>query len=135
MAISKRTTTDSRSHLEVVAGDLALPLFGLDQSDFDRLALDADQVVHPGALVNYRLSYQNLFEPNIKRLDYVSTISVPNANGRLRDSGQQADMRLAAYKMPLFDSYAAGYTISKWEGEVLLQDVRDLNVFRPDDPS
>ncbi|MGE3692961.1 MAG: AMP-binding protein, partial [Novosphingobium sp.] len=51
--------------LEVLPGDLATPRLGLDDAAFARLAEEVDQIVHPGALVNHLLSYQNLFEPNV----------------------------------------------------------------------
>jgi len=38
--------------LEVVAGDLGLPQFGLDTAQWDRIASEADVVLHNGALVS-----------------------------------------------------------------------------------
>ncbi|CAK7225839.1 putative NRPS-like protein biosynthetic cluster [Sporothrix eucalyptigena] len=144
-------TSLAKDHLEVVAGDLSLPQLGLPQQDFKRLARDVDQIVHPGALVNHRLSYQDLFEPNVvgtaelvrlaltsrqKRFDYVSTIGVPYANEKLLEADEDADVRVEAHEMPLSDDYAVGYTASKWAGEVLLRDAHerfglDVDVFRP----
>ena len=35
-----------------VPGDLAIPLFGLDEAGFDALAREVDLIIHPGAVVN-----------------------------------------------------------------------------------
>lgn len=141
----------ANTHLDVLAGDFSLPLLGLTKANFERLSRDVDQIVHPGALVNHRLSYQDLFQPNVvgtaelirlaitnrrKRIDYVSTIGVPYANSKLREATEDADVRVVADQMPLSDTYAAGYTASKWAGEILLRDAHarfglDINVFRP----
>jgi L-aminoadipate-semialdehyde dehydrogenase len=41
----------SSGRLEVVVGDLALSQLGLGKDDWDRVASEADVVVHNGALV------------------------------------------------------------------------------------
>ena len=150
-ALTRRCQTLAKDHLEVIAGDLAAPRLGQSEADFARLAREVDRIVHPGALVNHRLSYQNLFEPNVvgtaelirlaltgrqKRFDYVSTVGVPHMNPALRDADEDADVRAAAPEMPLGDAYALGYGASKWAGEVLLRDAHErfglpVNVFRP----
>lgn len=47
--------------LEVVTGDLSLDLFGLGQSGWDRIANEADVVVHNGALVNMHVFLSSSF--------------------------------------------------------------------------
>lgn len=138
-------------HMEVVCGDLALPQLGLGKVQFDRLAETIDHIVHPAALVNHRLSYQNLFEPNVagtaelirlaltgrlKRFDYVSTVGVPSMLPELTSAPEATDVREVSANVPLTDIYASGYGSSKWAGEVLLREANALfglpvNVFRP----
>lgn len=138
-------------HLEVIPGDLVASKLGQTNEEFSRLAHEVDQIVHPGALVNHRLTYQNLFEPNVigsaelirlaltqrqKRFDYISTVAVPELNPRLRAAVEDVDVRSYAPEMPLGDAYALGYGTSKWAGEVLLRDAHErfglpVTVFRP----
>lgn len=141
----------AEGHLELVAGDLTSPRLGLCAADFDRLAVEVDHIVHPGALVNHRLSYRNLFEPNVigtaelirlalttrlKRFDYVSTIGVPYFGAMPRTQCEVIDVRAGAPEMPINDDYASGYAVSKWAGEVLLSEAHDafrmpVKIFRP----
>jgi fatty acid CoA ligase FadD9 len=138
--------------LEVVPGDLAKPRLGLDEPTFQRLCEEVDQIVHPGAMVNHLLSYRSLFEPNVggtaellrlaltrrlKRFDYVSTFGVPQMHPGLLTAPEAADVREAAPEFPLHDGYAAGYTASKWAGEVMLREASarfglPVKVYRPD---
>ncbi|MFT4055695.1 MAG: carboxylic acid reductase [Novosphingobium sp.] len=139
------------AHLEILPGDLAQPFLGLGREVFDRLCEEVDQIVHPAALVNHRLSYLNLFEPNVvgtaelvrlaitrrlKRFDYVSTVAVPHMLPSLTSAPEATDVRGITDPVPLTDGYASGYGASKWAGEVLLREAHALyglpvNVFRP----
>lgn len=149
--LSRHFQSLAKNHLEVIVGDLALPLLGQSEEEFRRLAREVDQIVHPGALVNHRLTYQDLFEPNVvgtaelirlalserpKRFDYVSTVGVPYTLPKLLDETEDADIRTYAPEMPLGDKYALGYAASKWASEALLRDAHEkfglaVNVFRP----
>jgi fatty acid CoA ligase FadD9 len=137
-------------HLEVLAADLGRPQLGLADAQFDRLAGDIDRIVHPGALVNHRLGYADLFGPNVagtaellrlalttrqKPVDYISTIGVPHTIPGLEQADEDADVRVAG-PVELQDSYAFGYSASKWAGEVLARDAHQrlglpVTVFRP----
>ncbi|WP_327753892.1 carboxylic acid reductase (plasmid) [Sphingobium sp. SJ10-10] len=150
-ALLDRFRTLASKHMEMICGDLALPQLGLGKVQFDRLAEQIDQIVHPAALVNHRLSYQNLFEPNVagtaelirlaltgrlKRFDYVSTVAVPYMLPELTSAPEATDVRTVSDTIPLTDIYASGYGASKWAGEVLLREAHALfglpvNVFRP----
>lgn len=138
-------------HLEILCGDLAQPMLGLGAEAFARLAGEVDHIVHPAALVNHRLSYQNLFAPNVlgtaelirlaitdrlKRFDYVSTVGVPFMLPGLISAPESVDVRTVPDPVPLSDGYASGYGASKWAGEVLLREAHALfglsvTVFRP----
>lgn len=151
VGLLERFRTLAAAHMEVVCGDLALPQLGLGKVQFDQLAGVIDHIVHPAALVNHRLSYQNLFEPNVagtaelirlaltgrlKRFDYVSTVAVPYMLPDLTSAPESTDVRTVSGDVPLTDIYASGYGASKWAGEVLLREAHALfglpvNVFRP----
>ena len=136
-------------HLEVVAGDIGEPNLGLDTSAWQRLAETVDLVVHPAAHVNHVLPYHQLFAPNVagtaevirlaittrlKPIHYISTMGVSAVAHQLVD--EDTDIRRAVPACSLNDSYANGYGISKWAGEVLMREAHDLcglpiAVFRP----
>lgn len=138
-------------HLDVLCGDLAEPNLGLDADIYAMLARETDQIVHPAALVNHRLSYENLFAPNVvgtarlialalktrqKRFDYVSTVGVPALLPSLTSAPEETDVRDVPEPVGLSDNYANGYAASKWAGEVLLREANavfglPVNVFRP----
>ncbi len=137
-------------HLEVLAGDIGLPNLGLDEETWTRLAESVDLIVHPAAHVNHVLPYNQLFAANVlgtaelirlalttrlKRFHYVSTLGVV----AFTDDyivGEDDDIRRTIPACEIDDSYANGYGISKWAGEVLLRGASDLcdlpiSVFRP----
>jgi len=138
-------------HLEVLAGDKGDPNLGLRQQDWQRLADTVDLIVDPAALVNHVLPYSQLFGPNalgtaelirialttrLKPFTYVSTIGV----GVGIEPGtftEDADIRVISPTRPIDESYANGYSNSKWAGEVLLREAHDrfglpVAVFRCD---
>jgi fatty acid CoA ligase FadD9 len=138
-------------HLEVFAGDIGEPALGLDAATWNRLASSVDLIVHPAALVNHVLPYNQLFGPNvvgtaelirlaittrIKPVTYVSTVAVAMTvpPGEFQEDG---DVRVVSPVRPIDESYANGYATSKWAGEVLLREADDLcgvpvAVFRSD---
>jgi fatty acid CoA ligase FadD9 len=150
-ALEARFTALAARHLDVLAGDLSRPGLGLAPSDLERLADEADLIVHPGALVNHVLAYDQLFGPNVagtaqlialalrgrrKRFDFVSTVGVlmgATAPGRVPAQAGVAALRSV---WPLAGGYALGYATSKWAGERLLAEAHDrfampARVFRP----
>ncbi|MET0546254.1 MAG: carboxylic acid reductase [Caulobacterales bacterium] len=150
--LAKRFRDLAAKHLQMLTGDLSAPRFGLDEAAFNALAEQVDHIVHPAALVNHRMTYRNLFEPNVrgtaelirlaltkrqKRFDYVSTVAVPHMSPDLAKGAEKMDVRKGAATVPLSDIYASGYGASKWAGEVLLREANDAfglpaNVFRAD---
>lgn len=138
-------------HLEVLAGDIGEPDLGLDEATWNRLAESVDLIVHPAALVNHVLPYNQLFGPNvvgtaelirfaitgrIKPVTYLSTVAVAMtvAPGEFEEDG---DIRDVSPVRTIGDEYANGYANSKWAGEVLLREAHDLcglpvAVFRSD---
>jgi fatty acid CoA ligase FadD9 len=139
------------NHLEVLAGDKGETDLGLDPQTWQRLADTVDLIVDPAALVNHVLPYSQLFGPNAlgtaelirialttkqKPFVYVSTIGVGAGiePGKFTEDG---DVRVISATRKVDDSYANGYSNSKWAGEVLLRLAHDLcglpvSVFRCD---
>ncbi|MEV5679012.1 carboxylic acid reductase [Streptomyces sp. NPDC052179] len=126
--------------LEVLAADLGEPHLGLDGGTWNALADTVDLIVHPAALVNHVLPYDQLFGPNVvgtaelirlalttrlKPVTYVSTVAVQSgaAAGAL---DEDADIRGTSPVRRIDRSYANGYATSKWAGEVLLREAHDL---------
>ncbi|WP_030410957.1 carboxylic acid reductase [Streptomyces sp. NRRL S-1448] len=125
-------------HLHVVAGDIGEPNLGLDDRTWQRLADTVDLIVHPAALVNHVLPYDQLFGPNvrgtaelirlavtsrIKQFTYLSTVAVVFGNESAAD--ESADIRTACPTRGLEGDYADGYAASKWAGEVLLHEAHE----------
>ncbi|NMN96389.1 carboxylic acid reductase [Antrihabitans stalactiti] len=137
--------------LEVLAGDIGEANLGLDDATWNRLAETVDLIVHPAALVNHVLPYDQLFGPNvvgtaeiirlaitsrIKPVTYLSTVAVAAqiAPSAFEEDG---DIREMSPERTVDGSYANGYGNSKWAGEVLLREAHDLcglpvAVFRSD---
>lgn len=138
-------------HLEVIVGDIGEPNLGLEQATWQRLAKEVDLIVHPAALVNHVLPYDQLFGPNvvgtaelirlaitarITPITYLSTVSVAMSVDPAKFL-EDGDIRAVSPVRPIDDSYANGYGNSKWGGEVLLREAHDLcglpvAVFRSD---
>ncbi|WP_405163527.1 carboxylic acid reductase [Nocardia sp. NBC_01499] len=128
------------AHLQVIAGDKGEPNLGLDQDTWQRLADTVDVIVDPAALVNHVLPYSQLFGPNalgtaelirialttkLKPFTYVSTIGV-GAQIEPSSFTEDADIRVISPARKVDESYANGYSNSKWAGEVLLREANDL---------
>jgi fatty acid CoA ligase FadD9 len=138
-------------HLEVIPGDIGEPNLGLDQATWERLADSVELIVHPAALVNHVLPYDQLFGPNvvgtaelirlaittrIKPITYLSTVAVALSVDPVTFE-EDGDIRAISSVRHVDNSYANGYANSKWAGEVLLREAHDLcglpvAVFRSD---
>lgn len=137
--------------LQVLAGDIGDANLGLSEADWRHLAETADLIVHPAALVNHVLPYDQLFGPNVvgtaevirlaittrlKPVTYLSTVGVADqVDPEFFD--EDGDIREVSAERIVGDGYANGYGNSKWAGEVLLREANDLcglpvAVFRSD---
>ncbi|WP_197048007.1 carboxylic acid reductase [Mycobacterium paragordonae] len=145
----QRFQTLAADHLEVIVGDIGEPNLGLSEEVWHQLAQRVDLIVHPAALVNHVLPYDQLFGPNVvgtaelirlaisgrvKPITYLSTVAVAMSVDAFTEDG---DIRAVSPTRPVDDSYANGYANSKWAGEVLLRYAHDLcglpvAVFRSD---
>lgn len=149
---AQRFAALAEGRLEALAGDLARPDLGLAPEVYERLAVEVDLIVHPAALVNHMLDYEQLFSPNVggtaqvirlalrrrpKRIDFVSTVGVlagARAPGRV---SELAGVDALQADWPARGGYAHGYALSKWAGEVLLKNLHErfqtpVRVFRCD---
>ncbi|MCE7004341.1 thioester reductase domain-containing protein [Kibdelosporangium philippinense] len=137
-------------NLEVLAGDITEPNLGLDEQTWQRLAESVDLIMHPAALVNHMLPYEQLFGPNVvgtaelirlaltsklKTFSYLSTIAVLASQNS--SPAEDPDIRTTSPVRDLDERYASGYAASKWAGEILLREANDLcglpvTVFRSD---
>ncbi|MEV5649597.1 carboxylic acid reductase [Nocardia sp. NPDC052254] len=139
------------SRLTVLAGDIGEPNLGLPEPDWRELADTVDLVVHPAALVNHVLPYDQLFGPNVvgtaeiirfaitgrrTPVTYLSTVAVGDRIEPARFA-EDGDIREISPQRAVDAGYANGYGNSKWAGEVLLREAHDLcglpvAVFRSD---
>ncbi len=120
-----------RTRVAVVAGDLALPLFGLEPERFEQLGELIEVIYHNGAWVNSLHTYASLKAANVrgteeilrlaargapKHVHYVSTLStLPLPASAGPDIATEA--QLAEY----WPGLASGYAQSKWVAERLLR--------------
>jgi amino acid adenylation domain-containing protein/thioester reductase-like protein len=119
-----------------VPGDLSRPRFGLDQSEFERLAGSVDAVLHNGALVNLVMDYSSHRLANVagtaeivlfaalgppKQLHYVSTLSVfplPAPGEAPVGEDEPGDWTIPG----------DGYSQSKWVAEKILALARSRGI-------
>ena len=136
-------------YLEVVVGDIGEKRLGLDDATWDRLAEQVDRIVHPGALVNHMLTYEDLFGPNVmgtaelvtlalsrrvKPVDFVSSMAVVPYLDR---SGGVDEGSPLATVVEIKDRYSAHYGASKWAAESVLHSAHarfglPVTIFRGD---
>jgi len=148
--LAKRFRELAADHLEVIAADLGEPDLGLAPAILADLGQRVDRIVHVGALVNHRMSYKDLFQPNVagtltlielalagrvKPIDFVSSRAVSGLPGAAGADLETADIRVVLPRISPGDDYASGYAASKWAGEVLLRHAHEqfglpVNVFR-----
>ncbi len=148
-ALEERFDAFAKNHLVCLAGDLSAPRLGLSSELWAELAERVDAIIHVGALVNHRMPYRQLFQPNVagtawlialalttrkKRVVNISTVAAAlDRNGHA--IREEADIRTVIPDFELNDGYAVGYAASKWAAEVLLREANErfdlpVNVFR-----
>jgi thioester reductase-like protein len=134
--------TEWSERIVPVPGDLAKPLFGLDEGDFDALAREVDLILHPGAVVNLVYPYSELRAPNVggtrevlrlacrheaTPVHYVSTNGIFPPDLGLCEENIDLD--------DLADAHHDGYGQSKWVAEKLVREAEGrglpVNVYRP----
>ncbi len=131
----------ANKYLHVMAGDIAESKLGLSEDDWGYLAEEVDAVFHVGALVNHVLPYKDMFEANvvgtaelislavdtkIKRFTFMSSIAVATPSDNDPALDEYSDIRQSLAYQSVDNSYANGYSLSKWAGEVLLREAHEL---------
>lgn len=126
-----------RSRLECVIGDLKQPRLGLASEDWEKVANEAEIIVHNGAQVNWILPYDSLEASNVistlhslalcatgkpKYFTFVSSTSVLDTDHyvRMSESGASVpeDDDLEGSRRGL----GTGYGQSKWVSEYLVRE-------------
>ncbi|KAF8067844.1 alpha-aminoadipate reductase Lys1p [Lyophyllum atratum] len=126
----------SSGRLEVVTGDLGQELFGLGQDGWDRVAGEADVVLHNGALVHWVYPYEKLRAANVlgtltaidlaatgkpKSLVFVSSTSAVDTDYYVHLSESTSHGVLESDDLEgAKSSLKTGYGQSKWVSEKLL---------------
>jgi len=133
---------DWRPRLEAVTGDISKPNLGLSQADWDRVANEADAIIHNGAQVNWMLPYSSMRAANVlstvecvnlaatgkpKSLAFVSSTSTLDSDHYVELSqksiaeggtGVQEDDDLEGSRKGL----GTGYGQSKWASEYIVRE-------------
>jgi L-aminoadipate-semialdehyde dehydrogenase len=132
----------SSGKVEAVVGDLADERFGLDEPTWNRIAAEADSVLHNGAVVHWVYPYAKLRAANVistltalnlcattkpKQFSFISSTSVLDAEGFVRKS----DESVAAGGYGVLESddledgrtaLGTGYGQSKWVCEKVIME-------------
>lgn len=133
---------DWRSRLQAVVGDISKPRLGLSSSDWERVANEADVIVHNGAQVNWMLPYSSLRNANVistmdciglctqgrpKRLAFVSSTSTLDNDHYVKLS--QESIAAGGNGVPESDDLSGsrkglgtGYGQSKWASEAVVRE-------------
>lgn len=124
------------SRVRPVLGDLAKPLLGLSEDDFEQLASDVDAIIHNAALVNFCFPYSILKPPNVggthevlrlacttkvKAVHYVSTLDTLIGSHTPRPF-LEVDLPALPLRVPF------SYPESKWVAEKLVTMARARGV-------
>lgn len=137
-------------NLEVLAGDLAEPRLGLDETMWESLARGITHILHAGAMVNHALAYRELFAPNVagtaevlrlaltgpmKPITFMSSIATALLSREADPLDESVDIREALPEVRATGGIVNGYAATKWASEVLLRDAHSqyalpVTVFR-----
>ncbi|NEO20282.1 non-ribosomal peptide synthetase [Moorena sp. SIO4A5] len=124
-----------QSRVVVIKGDLSLPKFGLEESEYEQLSHQVESIYHSGAWVNSMYPYSFLSPVNVagtqeiiklacasrvKPLHHISTLGVFSA-------GSYSGQNLIFEDDPLIHGKGlkGGYSQSKWVAEKLVMAARN----------
>jgi myxalamid-type nonribosomal peptide synthetase MxaA len=133
-----RWSPDAEARLEIIAGDLAAPRFGLPKAAFEALTHRCGTILHNGAGVNFFAPYADLRLANVlgtleliafaglgrtKAFHHISSLSVfPVGAPALRP---YLETDPAPSEPP---GHSDGYVLSKWAAERLVQQASVLHL-------
>ncbi len=124
------------SRITCVVGDLGAPRLGLSQATFDKVAQDANVVIHNGALVHWVYPYSNLRPANVqgtldilslcatgtpKHLAFVSSTSVLDTAHFVKQSQSGVSISEEDDLAGSATGLGTGYGQSKWVSEHLVR--------------
>jgi thioester reductase-like protein len=136
-ALTRHGAALPRDRVRILAGDLALPRFGLDERAWEVLAGEVSAILHAAARVDGALPYEVLRRDNVeatrevlrfsrcgrpKALHHVSTLSVLSQAERAQGpdvDGGPLDALPDIYRGP--QKLLGGYAQSKWAAEHLVR--------------
>ena len=135
------------TRVEVIAGDIGRPLFGLSPERFAELAASLDAIYHGAALVDFVRPYEQLEAPNVHGTQEIIRLAAAGARGPtplnlistigIFDTRSQRGERLIReHDVPEHASgFRNGYGHSKWAAEQLAIQARrrglPVRIFRP----
>lgn len=124
--------------VEVIIGDLEKPRLGLNESDYDKVAKDADMVIHNGARVHWLLPYEKLKPANVqstleciklcaseerpKRLAFVSSTSALDTEYYISRSDDGSPVLESDDLEGSRQGLGTGYGQTKWVSEKLIME-------------
>ena len=131
------------SRVEVIQGDVSLPMLGLDEANYSSLTKRVTHIIHSAADLRVNVPIDALRKTNVQGtanmlafakdvnrdhgLERFSHISTAYVAGRRKGAIAEADLSDA-------DGFSNAYEMSKYEGEVLVQAAKSelpISVFRP----
>jgi amino acid adenylation domain-containing protein/thioester reductase-like protein len=132
------TSAAQSSRVIIVEGDLAQPLFGMSNVEFQQLASQIDLIYHNGAFVNLLYPYAALRDTNVigtqeilrlasqvklKPVHFISTLDVFQSAHHA-----QMDVCLEDDDFPLSGTPESGYAQSKWVAEKLVKTANERGI-------
>lgn len=123
------TLSNTSRKISYHAGDLSLPLLGLQEDEARLIFSSVDAIIHNGADVSFMQTYHALRKPNVEAtkelvgaiadrhipFHYVSTAGIAHL------SGEDAFDELSASRYPPRGDGSDGYVASKWASERILE--------------
>ena len=126
----------SEGVLEIVVGDLEKPKLGLSDKDYNRVAEDADLIIHNGARVHWLMPYENLKAANVestveaiklctlgrpKRLAFISSTSALDSDAFIEQSEAGRPISESDNLESSRQGLGTGYGQSKWVSEHIIR--------------
>jgi len=129
-ALSQVEHEEDLSRVTELFGDLTKPLLGLDEDQFQELGEEVDDIIHSGALVNHLISYQDLYNTNVRSVFEIIKLALYD-NQKVKPIHYISST--SAYSTPAFER---GYGSSKWVVDKLLCTYGEkfqlpVSIFRP----
>lgn len=127
----------SEGILEIVVGDLEKPKLGMTEADYNRVAENADLIIHNGARVHWLMPYENLKAANVqstveaiqlcsqgraKRLAFISSTSALDSDAFIEQSEAGTPISESDNLESSRQGLGTGYGQSKWVSEHVIRE-------------